>query len=1264
MTSATTEVDAPTAAPIRGPSATFFRLNHFEAEGHVMSGLHRAVLELFSPAINDPTLFAEARKKAMALIASYRIPDEYKTGLVRKLDQTLITAKPITNGCFIIRQERAVKKKTTAMHSDETEKKPPFPWVYAYFERMKDFDVWFETLPPEKRIFHEVRKVGLPIKAGFDVDGGPDHMQPMLDKCPRLAKISTPTLRTHLKDWLVGKILSVLAKDYGHVATEADLAISDSSNETKFSLHVAVGKRFFFSSDTQAREFQTRVFEAASADPEVALLDDKCCMAPFSSLRMPGCSKVGDVSRVINPIGCTAREATLGRTSGVALKDVTILDRESYQTMAMPEGLLSEMMRLITGCMDMSNFTLRGLPGTFMTFDRSFPSHCPMCKRHHDSEGFYAYLVGNDVKISCFASKRTVTGPNADGAISIGKIPYTPVAIQAMMCQEAHRLSNGTAFPPIPGAVIYDADDMRDYDFGDAKTMLIRAPMGIGKTKALIRYLEKVKPTRVLVISPRISFSEEMMTKIPSLRDYRSVPSNQKIDMFMAEFNHVVVQLESCHRIRCVEGVSMPDLLILDESESIISQMQNTIMTRMGTTRSVWATFEYLVRGSAKVIALDAYLGQRTMDVLSLRTGPTVAQINRTPALSEKVFALMDRNHQQVLIRQNLRDGKKVVFVCTSRKYAIAVHDAIKHQMPEKKLMIFHGQKHMTAKQAAKENAAVDWSKAAGHTGKGSKEIQKEEEEERARTKSKASVQEAWDGWDLLIYTSTITVGASFEKIHYDVLHAYFHSCSATAMEGMQMLGRVRDISSRTYCLSFSDGSMQTVPTLETIEKQIEDTYRGRTEELTKVDAMVTAKAEEAISKFDIRRIMAELAPNVEPVMDPSRGELFPVLKKDLFYKVYTANLRARYASRRQFVWTICNYILEYGGNVLIDDSLKSLVVVTAPIEAIPACLKAGVMTPLEADLILTKEDIGAHNVTAQYAAAKAIAEADEITDEHFTVMKLTPMNEKEKNEYQKHELRHLYGMNEAKLTPEWVLTYSNPKVISVWINLRLLAEGDTYRDSIEGIRAHALFDAMHKHPLEIVDAPARWIQISSAFELLKVLGFDLYGLKSFESLPTVQSLTLISSLSTILREFFTARLEVLDLDSRLKKSIKVHLAKKDAEIPFATGMKWLNAVIGAVLGLTAKKPSRSPSAWMTFQSDYFAWNGTRYLPISLLAFREKLVSREIALKHEASLVTIDLIERIRDPTQKEADSLSGLTQSILARSFPSEPPSIAVADH
>ena len=110
---------------------------------------------------------------------------------------------------------------------------------------------------------------------------------------------------------------------------------------------------------------------------------------------------------------------------------------------------------------------------------------------------------------------------------------------------------------------VYHEPHMTQYPL--ARTLFIKANMGVGKTKALKDHISaNFIEQRIVFITFRQSFSKAISHMFPDFVLYNKIKGNICVDK-------IIIQLESLHRLWIQEGgYDKYDLVVLDESESII----------------------------------------------------------------------------------------------------------------------------------------------------------------------------------------------------------------------------------------------------------------------------------------------------------------------------------------------------------------------------------------------------------------------------------------------------------------------------------------------------------------------------------------------------------------------------------------------------------------------------------------------------------------------------------------------------------------------
>ena len=201
---------------------------------------------------------------------------------------------------------------------------------------------------------------------------------------------------------------------------------------------------------------------------------------------------------------------------------------------------------------------------------------------------------------------------------------------------------------------------------------------------------------------------------------------------------------------------------MLDESESVIAQEQHLRTgENLKRRKQTLAKFEYLVKHSWRIIAMDALVGSRTYSLLHERN----ALLHHNEYQSGKNLTYhkyTDKGQFTSELFNAIAAGKRVVFCSSSIRFLKAIVDKVRVLHPDKSLRVYTSEST--------------------------------EEERRDFT----HVNTAWTSVDILAYSPMLTAGVSFEEAHFDTLFAYFSDKSCSYNQCIQMMGRVRQLSTNT----------------------------------------------------------------------------------------------------------------------------------------------------------------------------------------------------------------------------------------------------------------------------------------------------------------------------------------------------------------------------------------------------------------------------------------------------------------------------------
>lgn len=311
----------------------------------------------------------------------------------------------------------------------------------------------------------------------------------------------------------------------------------------------------------------------------------------------------------------------------------------------------------------------------------------------------------------------------------------------------------------------YDARYCHDLPLENHSTLAIKAMLGTGKTTAIIRALKPYR--RILFISGRRSFTSYAHAELAREGIHFSNYMNAK--GALAHHDLLFIQVESLWRLE--SDFNKYDLVILDESETICHQL-HSIETNKDRLIKNHEMLGCIVATADKLIAADAFLSDRTMSLLrSLRNWDQTALIVNTHQPYQRTAVCLqttatdarrsDLGSLVARIRAAIKAKRKIIVVWTSRRKGQAFAD-----------------KYLKGKD-------IKW-RFYNSTSNA---------KERAELQN---VSETWRDLDVLMYTSTITVGVSYDpadpKDQFDEAFLYASNASAVPRDVAQSLLRCRKL--------------------------------------------------------------------------------------------------------------------------------------------------------------------------------------------------------------------------------------------------------------------------------------------------------------------------------------------------------------------------------------------------------------------------------------------------------------------------------------
>ncbi len=781
--------------------------------------------------------------------------------------------------------------------------------------------------------------------------------------------------------------------DVGDILTCTSSGRDSPTSPMKYSFHKTI-EGYSIDNNIEGRTF-TNVLQDM-LDPRFRQFVDSI-NKQTQNFRMVGCHKQGStrVKRVVS--GHADRLAIVQNVDGC----VRLPSNSDYQDVADRIGCIDlasnigeedakKIIELAAGYTEGNKF--RSRKGNIFSYDRLRPTHCLICDEVHHKDNTTFLTCNEDcgiikIYINCRHLKGSqkyigeVVTVAIENEVNIDKKEFSTELAKAKTSEaslkKAVKSVAGksvillTSFEtlPEPQKHIYCDPALRPFELKD--TLCVKAKMKMGKTKNLRQFIDKhfdnngLREPVIRILSFRQTFGGNIKEKFPDFTLYSDVkgPLTQ---------NRLIVQIESLHRVEITPDIDPPDLLVMDECESIFEQFESGLHKSFGLA---WGVFQWMIRTSRYLIAMDANLSDRTYRILQRMR---VDYYNlKYPAnalrslyyhhdkyqnqVDDRYYFTTDKNKWYYCAQQAIADGYRITVPISSLREAEIFRKDVETKHPEAHIGFYSSKTSMSQKREHFNNVA-----------------------------------EYWSQYDVLIYTPTVSAGVSYEEKHYDKIFAYFTDKACNVETCLQMLGRIRNVGQREYCICLS-ASKNNLPT------DIDD-----------IEACVNNRRLNLFRQFDSSLLQIEF---------DDTGEV-KCHRSDYFY-LWLENTRVRNLSLNDFNGRFVKYIAEGGATcdmVDVDVPDETLANIAKRRRAIRAELNDEEIKCVAASPDLTTDD--ARNIEDKFI------KQEDITDAEFYA-------------YEKYKLRRHYKFD-GVINEAFIKKYNNRKAKRIYRNLgRILAKTD-----------------------------------------------------------------------------------------------------------------------------------------------------------------------------------------------------------------------------
>jgi hypothetical protein len=307
-------------------------------------------------------------------------------------------------------------------------------------------------------------------------------------------------------------------------------------------------------------------------------------------------------------------------------------------------------------------------------------------------------------------------------------------------------------------------------DITDAPTEAVKGAMGLGKTTAVKKHIKKHPKARILILSARRTFSDAIYADVSEDGFVHYEKEKQKNGRKAnIEADKLIIQLSPAS-FKLIENQTY-DIVFCDESETLMTMLSPlSIYKSMSDYVSMYKTFERIITEAKQVICMDAFLTDRSVNMLRSLRGRCQIIINETMPYNKNYTEIKGEQEFYRTLKNRVVDrNKRIVSIWGTVKAGEEFHNALdKHEI---KNVFYH----------KKSN-------------------------EKVKTEHMSDVNKHWAENQCVGYTGTITVGINYTNPDYkfNQLSLYASAWGSGARDYAQALHRAREITDNEVLVHIS----------------------------------------------------------------------------------------------------------------------------------------------------------------------------------------------------------------------------------------------------------------------------------------------------------------------------------------------------------------------------------------------------------------------------------------------------------------------------
>lgn len=562
---------------------------------------------------------------------------------------------------------------------------------------------------------------------------------------------------------LLTAINDVFTEKYSFDITDS-IRICTSSSSDKLSLHIVIIHCLL----ADAAELAALTRDVASRIAWHTHHLDIGLAKRLFSLRALGSPKLGTdriklATHRSMEISCSPREFFVqdGMSYGLLLSRKYLRDDTRSDDLVVDDDT-SDIVRIALD--SYPGFEFRGRNERYLNFNRLHPSWCAFCNETHHTDNT---LLVYQSRQRWWAKCRHAPAGVYPRQVSAPGPCETPAGVPS---QDKYDTLLASDCISVSAQYVSDCHDITSSS-GD---VYVSSPWGTGKTKWYRDLIASRAPTStVLIVSSRISLTEQLL-RSTSASDYRKLQA----DWTQSTHPCVVFQIDSICRIP--EGHRF-DVIIVDEFSQLVAHVGASgsgSKARRGLTRLKW-----LVMNAGRLIVTDNDLTSAHVESFKM------IRSLKPSIVIKNTFKRWEGCNADIIEGKN--SPKRVRSLMMSRldeQWRAKLSGGAWHGT----VIACH-----TLKEAASLAVLI-----RGKYGHQSVKLYTGETDDYEKQRDLSDVNACWGDILAVIFTSTISVGVSFDDGHIDAAFAFFRaSGNQAAPQSAQMLMRCRQIKSWTISI-------------------------------------------------------------------------------------------------------------------------------------------------------------------------------------------------------------------------------------------------------------------------------------------------------------------------------------------------------------------------------------------------------------------------------------------------------------------------------